>query len=626
MQPISLLEELLLLTLEDEGGEFDRVPDIFLTYGAAGAVLMDLALQNRIDSDLEGLWAVSTEPTGDAMLDEVLVKLAAEPRRLSTATWLERLSASAIALRQAALARLCERGILRQTDAQYLWVLKARRYPVIGGQEHPEAKRRIMRLLFTDDIPEPREIALTALAQACFVFERILTPREYAGAQARIAQIAGMDLIGAGIARSAHEASLHLQQAERRTVLAGLAGNVMEWFDFGIYGYFAAIIGRQFFTAENPAVSLLASFGVFAVGFLGRPLGGVVFGHIGDRMGRRTAVISSVMMMILPTLLMSILPTYAQIGLLAPVGLILLRLLQGLAVGGEYTTSMVLLVESAQPSRRGLLGSYTPLGSVGGMLLGSLVGAGLLACISPEQAESWGWRIPFVIGVLIGGIVLLIRRKLPADDHIVAQEQARESPLLEAFRTQWTTIAKVGGLSMANGIGFYLVFVFMPGWLEREAHMASSATLALNSIALLILILALPVAGILSDRVGRQPLVIGGCILLALVAWPLIHLMSRGEPLPVLAGQGLLALVFALLCGSIPAYMVEAFPKHVRCSGLSVGYNVAVSIFGGTVPLVCSLLNEWTGYDLAFSFYMMLAALVSMLCAFTIRLHESPHP
>ncbi len=341
MSEVSLIEELLLLTLEDSGGEFDEVPEVYLTCGIAGGALMELSLKGRVDSDLTELWAADTTPTGDAILDQVLAEIAAEPARLDPKAWIVRLAPKATAMREAALARLCDRGILMRRDERFLWVLHDRRYPVVAGQERPEAKRRILELLFNDDIPDPEDAALIGLANACFVFERIFTPAQLKEVKPRIEMLSRLDLIGGALVETARKLNLEIKSSERRTVIAGLAGNVMEWYDFGVYGFFAAAIGRQFFPADDPNVSLIASFGVFAAGFLARPMGGLVFGHIGDRQGRRAAVISSVLMMVVPTLFMGFLPTYAQIGIAAPLLLILLRLLQGLAVGGEYTTSMV---------------------------------------------------------------------------------------------------------------------------------------------------------------------------------------------------------------------------------------------------------------------------------------------
>ncbi len=618
---IGLVEEFLLLTLEDSGGEFDSVPEIYLNCAIAGAALMDLALRGRIDSDLDGVFAVNDTPTGDPALDEALADIANEPRRLGARDWITRLSRDAPAMRRAALSRLCAQGVLRRSDYAFFWALHERRYPVVEGQERPEAKKRILALLYNDDIPAPTDVALTSLADASFVFERILTPKELERVRPRIRQIARMDLIGAEIARTAQDVNLETRAAERRTVIAGLAGNVMEWYDFGVYGFFAAAIGAQFFPSDDPSVSLIASFGVFAVGFVARPLGGLLFGHIGDRLGRRAAIVGSVILMIVPTLLMALLPTYRQIGLAAPALLILLRLAQGLAVGGEYTTSMVLLVEEAQSRRRGFVGSFAPFGALGGLLLGSAVGATLMAFLPADAAATWGWRLAFFTGLLIGLVVFFIRRSLPPDPTIVETEEARKSPLFDAFRTQWRTILKVMGFTLGNGVGFYLCFVYVSTWLKQQHGLSASMALTLNSAALFLMLLITPLAGAVSDRIGRKPVLIVGAAGLALFAWPLFRLMSVPHPGAILAGQCAFAILMSCY-GASPAFLVEAFPKHVRCSGLSIGYNLSLSIFGGTVPMVAVFLIKVTGNPLAPAFYLSLAAIVSLVMALLIGADE----
>ncbi|MBI1181861.1 MAG: MFS transporter [Alphaproteobacteria bacterium] len=621
MEAISLIEELLLLTLEDPGGEFDNVPDVYLTCGVAGGALMDLALRGRIDSDLRELWVADATPTGDPILDSVLAEVAAEPQRLDARAWIARLSPRAMAMRDAALARLCERGILRRDDQRFLWVMHDRRYPVVAGHERPEAKRRILALLFNDEIPDPADVALVGLAQACFVFERIFTPAQLREVRPRIEQLSRLDLIGGEIARTAHELNLRIKESERRTVIAGLAGNVMEWYDFGVYGFFAAAIGHQFFPADNPTTSLLASFGVFAVGFIARPLGGLVFGHIGDRMGRRTAVIASVLMMIVPTLLMGLLPTHDQIGLAAPIVLVALRLFQGLAVGGEYTTSMVLLVEEAQPSRRGRVGSYAPFGAICGLLLGSAVGAGITSALSPEMSASWGWRAAFLTGVLIGLAVFIARSRLPKETEVKTVSR-QTSPIRDAFKTQWRTILKVIGFNLVNGIGFYLCFVYLTTWLMQTHGISESQALLQNSVALLALLAATLVAGYLSDVIGRKPMLIIGTGLMTVLAWPLFWLVSQHSIAAMIAGEVGFAIVLSFFFGACPAFMVEAFPKHVRCSGLSVGYNLALSIFGGTVPMVAVFLIAATGDILSPSWYLALAGAISLVMTIAITAHR----
>ena len=613
MTPISLLEELLLLTLEDGGGEFDRVPELQLACGVAGATLLDLALRGRVDSDLQALWVVDPTPTGDPILDGVLAEIAASAERQSARSWTKRLAIRSSSLRAQALQQLCERGILRVQAAGFAWGLSDRRYPLVAGQERPEAKRRILTLLLNDEIPDATDIALTAVADACQVFERILPPRELARATPRIRQIASLDLIGRDITRAAVELGQELGKAERSTVIAGLAGNVMEWFDFGVYGFFAEAIGKLYFPAHDPAVSLLASFGVFAVGFLARPLGGLIFGHIGDSRGRRAAVMMSILLMVVPTLLMAVLPTYEQIGITAPILLILLRLLQGLAVGGEYTTSVVMLVESAQPGRRGRVGAFAPVGAVAGMLLGSVVGATLLALLPAEHAAAWGWRLAFLTGLLIGIVVYLIRRRLPPDATVSAIESAREAPLAAVFKTQWRTILQVIGLNMGNAIGFYLCFIYVASWLRREHHMAPSQALLINSGALLVMLVATIGAGVLSDRIGRKQLILIAFGLMSVATVPLFGLLSTGDPMRVFLALSAFAVILAGVFGSAAALMVEAFPKHVRCSGLSVGYNLAQSIFGGTVPLVAMYLTVRFASPTAPALYLAAAAVVSFV-------------
>ena len=268
---ISLIEEFLLLTLEDKGGEFDNLPEIYLNCSLAGAALMELALKGRIDSDLEGVFVVDRSPTGDATLDRVLDEMTIVKQPQSAEYWIKRLSRIGPSIHQECLARLCERDVLAQRDQSYFWVLKERRYPIVEGKERPEAKNLILALLYNDDIPNPEDIALLSLADASMILERILKPKELKRVKPRIDQITRMDLISGEIARTAHRLNLETLAAEKRTIIAGLAGNVMEWYDFGIYGFFAETIGKEFFPSHDPFISLMASFGVFAVGFIARP-------------------------------------------------------------------------------------------------------------------------------------------------------------------------------------------------------------------------------------------------------------------------------------------------------------------------------------------------------------------
>ena len=607
---IGLVEELLLLTLEDEGGQFARVPETSLSCGLAGAALIDLEIRGKIETDFEGLWVVDSGPTGSPMLDKVLASVAAENTRLHPQEWITRLMPDAIQLRREALNTLCERGILAQEDHLFLWVLKERRYPVEHGEERLECKKRVLELLFNEEHPGHHDAALVALADATGMFHHILKKDTLAEATRRIGQLRSLDLIGAAIARTAEKKNKEIRAAERRIVLAGLAGNVMEWYDFGTYGYFAAVIGKLFFPAHDPMVSLIASFAVFAIGFIGRPVGALIFGHIGDRSGRKRALMASVIMMAVPTMLIGLLPTYAQIGIFAPVLLVALRLFQGLAVGGEFTTSIVLLVEGAQRTRRGYVGSFAPFGALGGMLVGSAVGAAISE-LPTDTVAAWGWRAAFLFGLVIAAIVLYVRRRLPPDPHVVAIAEARHAPVVVAFRMHWRTILKIIGMAVTLGIGFYMNFVYLTTWLTQYAHISHAEALALNCVGLGLQVPLLPLAGALADRISAKSVMLIATIGFAIFTWPVYVIIAQGTVVSIIFGQAILAILQAGVSGAIPAFMVEVLPKHIRCTALSFGQNLAMAVFGGTVPMVSVALIGLTGYQLVPAIYLALAGLIS---------------
>ena len=417
------------------------------------------------------------------------------------------------------------------------------------------------------------------------------------------------------------QGSLEASKADdqRRIVFAGIAGNVMEWYDFTVYGYFASIIGVQFFPSSNRLSSLIASFGVFAAGFLMRPIGSLVFGHIGDRVGRKTALTMSVAAMALPTFLIGLLPTYQQVGVAAPVALTVLRLVQGLSVGGEYTTSFIFLVERAPPQRRGLLGSWGPFGVAGGLLLGSGIGTLLTSLLDPQAVSDWGWRLPFCFGIAVGLTGLYIRRNLaePAPDAGVTG--LSHSPLVEAFRLQWRKILQVIGFNVVSAISFYLCFIYVTSWLRQAEHLSATTAFDINTAAIALLLLLIPLAGTLSDRVGRKPVLIAGAGGLLVSAWPLFWLMHHPTASLVLVGQLGFAALISALAGASPAALVEAFPRSARCTGLSVGYNFCMAVFGGTAPMVAVYTFEHTHDDLSAAYYLMAAALVSLTVFLGLR-------
>jgi MHS family proline/betaine transporter-like MFS transporter len=407
---------------------------------------------------------------------------------------------------------------------------------------------------------------------------------------------------------------IHPTHFPLRLIAAGTVGNIMEWYDFAVYGYFAATIGQHFFPSDNPTTSLIAAFSVFAAGFLMRPLGGVVFGHIGDKVGRKAALTISVLAMAIPTFLIGILPGYATLGPAAAVLLVILRMIQGLSVGGEYTTSIVFLVEGAGRKHQGFAGSWSGFGAIGGILLGSAVGALVTLTFSQEAVHRWAWRLPFLVGLFVGLAGLYVRRHI-AEVHKPAGHARGRSPVWEALRSGWRTILRVGLLNVINGVGFYIAFVFLVTYMQTVGGLSEAAALEINTLNMLVLLAMIPLAGGLSDRVGRKPLLLAGIGGLLVLSWPLFWALHHPMVSWNFVGQLGFAVFIGLFGGTIPVTMVETTPPAIRCSAISIGYNLCVGLLGGTTPLVATWLIQRTHDDLSPAYYVMGAALISLVVA-----------
>jgi MHS family proline/betaine transporter-like MFS transporter len=402
----------------------------------------------------------------------------------------------------------------------------------------------------------------------------------------------------------------------RRVVAAGIIGNVLEWYDFAIYGYFAATIGRHFFPHEDPVAQLLSAFGVFAIGYMARPVGGVIIGHIGDRFGRRAALTFSVAAMAVPTFLIGLLPGYAAIGILAPIALTLLRMVQGLSVGGEYTSSMVFLVEHAPEGRRGLMGALISCGAAGGILIGSAVGAGFAASMSAASLEAWGWRIPFLLGILVGVAGFFLRRHIL---ELAPPEQRERMPIVETLHDHWRTVLQFAGLSVYNAVGFYIAFVYLVSWMQSADGIPPDRALEINSISMLLLLPVMIATGLLTDRFGRKPFLLLACSLGFVFAVPLFWLLHQHSLLYAQLGQLGLMVTVGLFCGVQPTIMVEAAPARVRCTAVALGYNICLGIIGGFTPLVATWLVHRTGNEIVPAFLVMAAAAVTFISVLTFR-------
>jgi MHS family proline/betaine transporter-like MFS transporter len=399
--------------------------------------------------------------------------------------------------------------------------------------------------------------------------------------------------------------------------MAGFIGNVVEWYDFALYGYLAGVIAPVFFPATNPVAGLIATYGIFAAGFLMRPFGAAVFGWFGDTYGRARAMQISVALMAFPTLLLGLLPSYATVGILAPLLLVTVRILQGLSVGGEFSSSATYLVETAPQEKRGLTGSWANIGSMTGSLLG--VGAAALATnLFDDQAlADWAWRLPFLAGALLGTTAVWIRRNLHDSERFRAHHEGREqtSPLLEAFTTNRRESLLALAFAASYGTCYYIAFVYLPEWLSAQGLMPRSLALAINTAMMLIVIPAMPLTAVVGDRWLPRRTWIGLSILvLGIAAWPLYRwmLVSGGSLPSVLAVHAVSFLLLAVPLGSGPALFVELFPERDRLSGYSVAFNIGLGVFGGMTPMIAASLIAITGAPTAPAVYLAAASLLAV--------------
>jgi MHS family proline/betaine transporter-like MFS transporter len=413
-----------------------------------------------------------------------------------------------------------------------------------------------------------------------------------------------------------------VKSPQRNILIAGCVANVLEWYDFALYGYFASVLARLFFPAQDEFTSLISTFEVFAAGYLMRPLGAAVFGNLGDRVGRKKVLIVSVVLMAASTTLIGVLPTHAKIGFMAPILLTLLRLIQGFSVGGEFTGTISFIVEHGQQSRRGFSGSLATFSLISGILLGSAIGALITSILSVEAIASWGWRIPFVLGMIVGGVGFYLRfgiEETPVFKSLEGKGGIVRTPIIEALAHYWREILITMGTTWAGSATFYIIFIYLATYLLSEINVPFSTALHINTIAMVILMIASPFMGALSDRIGRKPVLTIGCLGIAILSYPLFLLISSGNTLYILGSQVVFAVELAMIFAPLGATLVELFPTRVRLSAMSLGYNLGFSIFGGTAPLVATYLIKETGSKVAPSIYLIFSALASLLVFLRIR-------
>lgn len=403
----------------------------------------------------------------------------------------------------------------------------------------------------------------------------------------------------------------------RRAIGASAMGNATEWFDYGIYAYGVTYISAALFPG-NTEEAVLFALATFAISFLVRPLGGLFWGPLGDRMGRKSVLALTILMMSGATVCVGLIPDYATIGFWAPTLLILLRMVQGFSTGGEYGGAATFMAEYAPDDKRGFCGSFLEFGTLAGFSLGALLMLGFSLMLGDATMYDWGWRIPFMVAGPMGLVGMYLRSKMEDTPVFLEAEQAAQgaktaSPTLGALiAAHWRTLLVMGGLVTALNIVNYTLLSYMPTYLQRRLGLSANEALIVPIIGMMFMMVLLPFAGALSDRVGRKPLWRFSLIGLFLLVVPAYLLMATGF-VGAVVGFALLGLLYVPQLATISATFPALFPTSVRFAGFAIAYNVATSIFGGTAPAIGSSLIGLTGNELMPAFYMMLACVVGLI-------------
>ncbi|MDR3095884.1 MAG: MFS transporter [Paraburkholderia sp.] len=415
----------------------------------------------------------------------------------------------------------------------------------------------------------------------------------------------------------------------RRAVIAASLGNILEWYDFVLYAYFSPQIARHFFPAASETTSFLIAIATFGVGFVARPLGAAVLGAYGDRTGRKAALLLVILLMAAGTAMIGLTPAFASAGLAASVSIVVARLLQGFASGGEWGGATTFIVEYAPGHRRGLYGSWQQASLAVALLLGSL-SAGAMTWFMPAQSlDNWGWRVPFVAGALvIGAFGFWLRRNIEEPPHGVAGRARTAAPRASPLRTAWREHRRALGIGSLFTVGWtvtnYLYLLYMPIYLMRTLQLPAGKALVAASMQIVCFMALSPVAGRLSDRWGRRRVMTAGTVCVLLGTYPLFAFMSAHPGIvPVTFAACTLAAFMAMMTGAAPAWQAELYPATVRTTSISLSYNFAVTLFGGFAPFVATWLIDVTGDALAPTWYISACAAASLIA---VRLStESAH-
>ncbi|MBS9778642.1 MAG: MFS transporter [Gammaproteobacteria bacterium] len=414
--------------------------------------------------------------------------------------------------------------------------------------------------------------------------------------------------------------SRHSPQTLRRVAISSFIGNFVEWFDYAVYGYLAAIIATVFFPESDKTTGLISTFALFAISFIVRPFGGVFWGYVGDRFGRRIALAVSIVVMSGATFCIALLPTYQAVGILAPILLLVIRIIQGFSASGEYAGASAFLAEYAPKDKRGIYTSLVPASTACGLLVGSLLVTGLYAFLSDAQLHSWGWRLPFLLAAPLGLVGRYIRLHLqdsPAFLEMAAEfeetEKEQKVPVIDLLTTYRRQTLIACGVTSLNAVAFYLILSYMPTYLSVEVHLSEHLSFMATVVSLLTYIGFIFIMGKWSDKIGRKKTLSLASILFIVLTIPLFSLLDTESFIQILIIQIIFGAILSMNDGTLPCFLSELFPTHVRYSGFALSFNTMNAICGGTSPLIATWLISVTDNKISPSWYLMFIALIALI-------------
>ena len=401
----------------------------------------------------------------------------------------------------------------------------------------------------------------------------------------------------------------------KKSVIALIIGNALEWYDFVVYSFMTIFIAKLFFPSGNMTNSILAATATFGVAFFMRPLGGIVFGIYADRKGRKASIMAVIAIMTLSLLILSCAPTYQQIGVTAPILILISRLLQGFSAGGEFGPSMAMLIELAPKHRHGLYGSWQMAGQMFAMLLGSTLGMLITRHMSVEAIQEWGWRIPFIAGLVIAPVGIYIRSTLQ-ETVMPENEFVRMREFLRKVHHQWRQIIIAMGLVVAGTVTNYINISYFPTYVVTYLSLSMNDAFTTLSICVTLMIILIPVFALLSDRIGRKPVLLTSIFMYLICVYPFFSwVMTNPSLIKLLIVQLIFSVILAAYFGVYAVIVAEIFPREMRSTGMGISYNLTVMLFGGFAQFIVTWLISITGTPMAITYYLLFATAISLLAA-----------